>query len=145
MLYLYCSQFWNSHMIIWVARSISCVVKWLNQFLFAVHTCFFSWGIKSDVKAWSFIRLETSEINPVDRTEKSIPKQHSLHSVNSQLLDQPLLLPVFKQYWLTLVYHCWWKKSWVISPIMYKVLYIRGGAGFLPSTVSMISSLFWTI
>ena len=35
--------------------------------------------------------------------------------------------------------YCWWKKSctcWsVVSPIIYKVLYILGGAGFLPSTV----------
>ena len=35
--------------------------------------------------------------------------------------------------------YCWWKKSctsWeVVYPIIYMVLYIPGGAGFLPSTV----------
>ena len=35
--------------------------------------------------------------------------------------------------------YCWWKKSctsWhVVYPTMYKILYIPGGAGFLPSTV----------
>ena len=38
--------------------------------------------------------------------------------------------------------YCWWKKSctsWqVVYPIIYKVLYIPGGAGFLPSTVCPI-------
>ena len=36
--------------------------------------------------------------------------------------------------------YCWWKKSctsWYVTyPIIYKVLYIPSGAGFLPSTVS---------
>ena len=36
-------------------------------------------------------------------------------------------------------YYCWWKKSctswYVVYPIIYMVLYIPGGAGFLPSTV----------
>ena len=35
--------------------------------------------------------------------------------------------------------YCWWKKSctsWLeVYPIIYKVFYIPGGAGFLPSTV----------
>ena len=39
--------------------------------------------------------------------------------------------------WLT--YYCWWKKSctsWYGKyPIIYRVLYMLGGAGFLPSTV----------
>ena len=38
--------------------------------------------------------------------------------------------------------YCWWLKSctswYVVDPIIYKVLYIPGGAGFLPSTVSPI-------
>ena len=38
-----------------------------------------------------------------------------------------------------LQYYCWWKKSctsWYGEcPIIYRVLYIPGGAGFLPSTV----------
>ena len=37
-------------------------------------------------------------------------------------------------------WYCWWKKSctsWYGKyPIIYRVLYIRGGAGFRPSTVS---------
>ena len=36
--------------------------------------------------------------------------------------------------------YCWWTKSCTTKdddyPIIYKVLYIPGGAGFLPSTVS---------
>ena len=43
-------------------------------------------------------------------------------------------------------YYCWWKKSctswYVVSPIIYKVLYIPGGAEFLPSTVSYPHHLF---
>ena len=35
--------------------------------------------------------------------------------------------------------YCWWKKSctswWVVYPIIQRVLYIPGGAGFRPSTV----------
>ena len=35
--------------------------------------------------------------------------------------------------------YCWWLKSctswWIACPIIYKVLYIPGGAGFQPSTV----------
>ena len=35
--------------------------------------------------------------------------------------------------------YCWWKKSctcwYVVYPIIYRVFYIPGGAGFLPSTV----------
>ena len=41
--------------------------------------------------------------------------------------------------------NCWWKKSctswWVVYPIIYRVLYIPGGEGFLPSTVSRASPL----
>ena len=40
--------------------------------------------------------------------------------------------------------YCWWKKSctsWYGKyPIIYKVLYMPGGAGFLPSTVSQ---MYW--
>ena len=38
--------------------------------------------------------------------------------------------------------YCWWKKSCTIwygkYPIIYRVLYIPGGAGFLPSTVCQL-------
>ena len=35
--------------------------------------------------------------------------------------------------------YCWWRK---VYPIIYKVLYIPGGAGFLPSTVAIVMFLF---
>ena len=41
--------------------------------------------------------------------------------------------------------YCWWTKSWTTKddnhPIIYRVLTIPGGAGFRPSTVSVISHL----
>ena len=44
-------------------------------------------------------------------------------------------LPVWWDSW----YYCWWKKSCTTKdddyPIIYRVLTIPGGAGFLPSTV----------
>ena len=44
--------------------------------------------------------------------------------------------------------YCWWKKSCTSRcsryPIIYKVLYIPGGAGFLPTTVYLIH-IFWQI
>ena len=43
-------------------------------------------------------------------------------------------------FWICEGRYCWWLKSctswYVVSPIIYRVLYIPGGAGFLPSTVS---------
>ena len=40
---------------------------------------------------------------------------------------------------LNLPSYCWWKKSctswWVLCSIIFRVLTIQGGAGFLPSTV----------
>ena len=53
-------------------------------------------------------------------------------------LRQPIILLI-----------CWWKKSctsWlVVYPVIYKVFYIPGGAGFLPSTVAMKILLIFSI
>ena len=51
--------------------------------------------------------------------------------------------PIKQKQRLILTY-CWWRKSGehqlrlVVYPIIYRVLYIPGGAGFLPSTVSWL-------
>ena len=53
------------------------------------------------------------------------------------------------QVWHVSVTYCWWTKSWTTKddnhPIIYRVLTIPGGAGFRPSTVSVISQppLLW--
>ena len=51
-----------------------------------------------------------------------------------------------KCVWLFLESYCWWKKSctswYVVYPITYKVLYIPGAAGILPSTVVICSDIF---
>ena len=43
-------------------------------------------------------------------------------------------------------WYCWWLKSctswWVVFPIIYRVSYIPGGAGFQPSTVWNVLELF---
>jgi len=43
--------------------------------------------------------------------------------------------------------YCWWKKSCTSwygkNPIIYRVLYIPGGAGFLPSTI--MRALIWEV
>ena len=43
--------------------------------------------------------------------------------------------------------YCWWTKSCTTKdddyPIIYRVLYIPGGAGFLPSTVARFFGDFW--
>ena len=43
--------------------------------------------------------------------------------------------------------YCWWKKSctnwYVVYPIIYRVSYITGGAGFLPSTVWETNMMIW--
>ena len=39
---------------------------------------------------------------------------------------------------------CWWKKSGLpVDPIISRVLYIPGGAGFLPSTVGWLRGWHW--
>ena len=43
--------------------------------------------------------------------------------------------------------YCWWNKSypswWVVYPIIYRVLYVPGGAGLHPSTVSTGEPFFF--
>ena len=62
--------------------------------------------------------------------------------VSRTILLLPIHLPlvdIFYMFWSLSIWYCWWLKSCTIwygeYPIIYRVLCIPGGAGFLPSTV----------
>ena len=62
-----------------------------------------------------------------------------------QRIHFPLLCSVYQSLYMNVsCNYCWWKKSctsWYGKyPIIYKVLYMPGGAGFLQSTVSQ---MYW--
>ena len=93
-------------------------------------------SLRSYCNMYSALLLKTFQ--GWDRVGKKV-----LQVLQATLCMVPFMAECKTCWWKTDISYCWWKKSctswWAVYPVIIRALYIPGGAGFLPSTVSYIT------